>query len=398
MSEENPQAPIPASLPLRNDLVGETPYGAPQLDVPVCLNVNENPYPPSDAVVRSIEKRVREAAHDLNRYPDREHMELRQAFVDYLRKESGAELTTDQVWGANGSNEIMLQLFQAFGAPGRTAMGAAPTYSMYPEYARDTFTTWRTVERNADFTLDVERTIRAIRDLEPALVVLTSPNNPTGTPLPMEDLKRILDACQSMPVQGAAAGTHPVVVVDEAYIEFRDPGVPSATTLVGTYANLAVSRTMSKAFAFAGARVGYLAADAGIVDCVRIVRMPYHLSAVTQAAALAGFDNTDAQLAQVDHLRETRERTAAWLKEQTYLGRPLEVAPSQSNFLLFGGHFDDRGLIFDELLRRGVLIRVVGPEGWLRVCMGTDEEMDVFRKAFTEALRAAEEAHDRKNA
>ncbi|ATU19628.1 histidinol-phosphate transaminase [Bifidobacterium choerinum] len=381
---------IPASLPLRNDLIGEEPYGAPQLDVPVCLNVNENPYPPSHAVVRSIEKRVREAAADLNRYPDREHKELRQAFVDYLAKESQAELTTDEVWGANGSNEIMLQLFQAFGGPGRNALGCDPTYSMYPEYARDTFTTWNTAPRRADFTLDVDATIAAIDALEPSMVVLTSPNNPTGTPLPMPDLERILDHCQNARVAGAADGVHPIVVVDEAYIEFRDPGMPSATTLVGTYANLAVSRTMSKAFAFAGARVGYIAANKGIIDCLRIVRMPYHLSAVTQAAALAGFDHTDEQLSQVGHLRATREATAAWLKEQTYAGKPVEVAPSQSNFLMFGGHFDDRGAIFDEMLKRGVLIRVVGPEGWMRVCMGTDEEMKVFRKALVESMRVVE--------
>ena len=182
-----------------------------------------------------------------------------------------------------------------------------------------------------------------------------------------------------------------VVVVDEAYIEFRDPGTPTALELIGEYENLAVSRTMSKAFAFAGARVGYLAANKGIIDCVRIVRMPYHLSAVTQAAALAAFEHTDEQLSRVAHLRETRNATSAWLKEQTYKGQPLEVAETQSNFILFGGHFDDRDRIFDELLKRGVLIRVVGPEGWMRVCMGTDEEMARFREALVEVLRIVEQ-------
>ena len=268
---------------------------------------------------------------------------------------------------------------------------------MYPEYARDTFTQWHTAPRNADFTLDVDRTIEEIRAIEPSIVMLTSPNNPTGTALPMTDLKRILDFCQNARVAGAADGVHPIVVVDEAYIEFRDPGTPSATTLVNTYANLAVSRTMSKAFAFAGARVGYVAASAGIINCLRIVRMPYHLSAVTQATALAGFDHTDDQLAQVGHLRELREQTAQWLREQTYKGEPLEVAPSQSNFLMFGGHFDDRGMIFDEMLRRGVLIRVVGPDGWLRVCMGTDDEMARFREALTASMRAVEEQTNQAN-
>lgn len=378
---------IPANLPLRNDLIGEEPYGAPQLDVPVCLNVNENPYAPDPAVCETIAERVKAIAPTLNRYPDREHIELRQAFSDYLARESGARLDVDELWGANGSNEIMLQLFQAFGGPGRTVIGADPTYSMYPEYARDTFTGWQYAHRNADFTLNVDRLIEQIEAVKPSMVLLTSPNNPTGTPLPHEDIERVLAVCETAEVAGAREDVHPIVVIDEAYIEFRDPGVPSAVELIKAHSNLAVSRTMSKAFAFAGARVGYLAASKGIIDCVRIVRMPYHLSAVTQAAALAAFEHTDEQLSRVNHLRETRNATAAWLKQQTYKGQPLEVADSQSNFLLFGGHFDNREAIFEGLLQRGVLIRVVGPEGWLRVCMGTDEEMATFRTALAEVLK-----------
>lgn len=382
---------IPATLPLRNDLIGEEPYGAPQLDVPVCLNVNENPYPPDPKVVAAIAERVAAIAPTLNRYPDREHIELRQAFSDYLARESGVRLKVEQLWGANGSNEIMLQLFQAFGGPGRIALGADPTYSMYPEYARDTFTTWQLVHRNEDFTLDVDATIEAIQDLKPSMVVLTSPNNPTGTSLPIDDLERILAVCEQVPVTGANEGVHPVVVVDEAYIEFRDPDVPTALPLIDSHANLAVSRTMSKAFAFAGARVGYVAASQGIIDCLRIVRMPYHLSAITQAAALAAFDHTDEQLARVAHLRETRQQTAQWLESLQYKGESIKVAPSASNFLLFGGCFDNRQRIFDELLNRGVLIRVVGPDGWLRVCMGTDEEMARFREALAEVLPIVEQ-------
>lgn len=381
---------IPSNLPLRNDLIGEEPYGAPQLDVPVCLNVNENPYALDPDVVETIATRVREIAPTLNRYPDREHVALRRAFAEYLKRESGVDLTVDQLWGANGSNEIMLQIFQAFGGPGRVALGCDPTYSMYPEYARDTFTTWQVAHRNEDFTLNVDCTIAAIEEIRPSIVLLTSPNNPTGTPLLMDDLERILTVCQHVPVRGAGEGTHPIVVVDEAYIEFRNPGTPSAATLIHDYTNLAVSRTMSKAFAFAGARVGYLAASKGIIDCLRIVRMPYHLSAITQAAALAAFEHTDEQLSRVAHLREIREQTAAWLSAQTYKGQPLEVAASESNFLLFGGHFDDRERIFQGLLDRGVLIRVVGPDGWMRVCMGTDDEMARFREALTAVLREAE--------
>ena len=214
---------IPANLPLRNDLIGEEPYGAPQLDVPVCLNVNENPYASDPAVCDTIAKRVREIAPTLNRYPDREHIELRQAFSDYLARESGARLDVDELWGANGSNEIMLQLFQAFGGPGRTALGADPTYSMYPEYARDTFTGWKLAHRNADFTLNVDKVLEAINEVKPSMVLLTSPNNPTGTPLPMEDIERVLAACETAEVVGAGEGVHPILVIDEAYVEFRKP-------------------------------------------------------------------------------------------------------------------------------------------------------------------------------
>ena len=200
----------------------------------------------------------------------------------------------------------------------------------------------------------------------------------------------MLEAARTAEVAGAAEGVHPVVVVDEAYIEFRDPGTPTALELIGEYENLAVSRTMSKAFAFAGARVGTW-------PLTRHHRLRAHRAHAVPpvrrhpGAALAAFEHTDEQLSRVAHLRETRNATSAWLKEQTYKGQPLEVAETQSNFILFGGHFDDRDRIFDELLKRGVLIRVVGPEGWMRVCMGTDEEMARFREALVEVLRIVEQ-------
>lgn len=376
---------IPRTIPLRNDLAGEEPYGAPQLDVPVCLNVNENPYEPSPQVIESIVERIRQIAPTLNRYPDREHIALREALCAYLKRETGVSLETEQLWAANGSNEIMLQIFQAFGGPGRTALGFAPTYSMYPEYARDTFTTWTTVNRADDFTVDVEAGIAAIKDIHPAIVLITSPNNPTGTPIDVDDIARIAEACQNVEVVGAAEGAHPIVIVDEAYAEFRREGVPSAHTLIERYDNIAVSRTLSKAFAYAGARVGYIAGSQGAIDALRIVRMPYHLSALTQAAALAALDHTDEQLSQVQHLRQTRDETAQWLSEQVYHGKKLQVAASDSNFIMFG-RFNNRHLVFEKLLERGVLIREVGPDGFMRVCMGTDEEMETFRTAFLPVL------------
>lgn len=376
---------ISASVPLRNDLIGEEPYGAPQIDVPVCLNVNENPYCPSQDVINTITQRIGEIAVTLNRYPDREHVELRRQLAQYLHTETGIQLASEQVWAANGSNEIMLQIFQAFGGPGRTALSFSPTYSMYPEYARDTFTKWHTVPRLSDFTIDVEQGIKAITDVQPSIVLITSPNNPTGTPIDVTDIERIARACLDIQVKNAAEGSRPVVIVDEAYAEFRRKGVVSAHTLIDNYPNVAVSRTLSKAFAFAGARVGYIAASKDIVDALRIVRMPYHLSAITQAAALAALEHTEEQLSQVAHLRATRDATSAWLGEQVYHGTRLTVAPSDSNFIMFG-KFVDRHLVFEKLLDRGVLIREVGPAGYVRVCMGTDEEMAIFKKAMSEVL------------
>ncbi|WP_018142699.1 histidinol-phosphate transaminase [Alloscardovia criceti] len=382
---------IPSYIPLRNDLAGEEPYGAPQLDVPVCLNVNENPYSPSPDVIESIVQRIASIAPTINRYPDREHIALREALCTYLQRETGTSLSVEQVWAANGSNEIMLQIFQAFGGPGRVAVGFAPTYSMYPEYARDTFTQWTTIARKDDFTIDVDNGIEALQKIKPSIVVITSPNNPTGTAISVDDISRIAQACESIEVEGASEASHPLVIVDEAYAEFRKPGTPSAHSLIAQHKNIAVSRTLSKAFAYAGARVGYLAGDQGIIDSLRIVRMPYHLSAFTQAAALAALEHTDEQLSQVEHLRQTREATAQWLAEQTYQGEKLSVPPSESNFILFG-RFQDRHLVFQKMLDKGVLIREVGPEGYLRVCMGTDKEMDIFKSVFTEVLAEINEA------
>ena len=376
-----------ANLPLRPDLEGETPYGAPEIDVPVRLNVNENPYPPSAAVIESIATAVAQAAQGLNRYPERDFPRLRAALADYLEAESGAHLTPEQIWAANGSNEVMLHLLQAFGGPGRTCLTFTPTYSMYPEYARDTLTDYATRPRRKDFTLDVDAAVSAINELRPAVVVLASPNNPTGTALPLEDIKRILEAARGHgPILGAEIGSPArasdcVVIIDEAYAEFRRPGVPSALELVGpAHPHLAVTRTMSKAFGAAGLRLGYLAADRALVDALRVVRLPYHLSAVTQAAALAALSHRDELMAQVASLRDERDAFVEWLRAQG-----LVAHESDANFVLFGP-FPDREAIWQALLDAGVLIRVVGPEGFLRASIGTPDEMARLRTALTAAI------------
>ena len=372
-----------ANLPLRPDLEGEAPYGAPEIDVPVRLNVNENPYPPSTAVIESIATAVARAAQGLNRYPERDFPRLREALADYLEAESGVHLTPEQIWAANGSNEVMLHVLQAFGGPGRTCLTFTPTYSMYPEYARDTLTDYVTRPRREDFTLDVETAVAAISELRPAVVILASPNNPTGTALPLEDIDRILEAARGHgPMLGAEIGSPAragdcVVGIDEAYAEFRRPGVPSALEMLGpAHPHLAVTRTMSKAFGAAGLRLGYLAADRALVDALRVVRLPYHLSAVTQAAALAALSHRDELMAQVASLRDERDALVAWLR-----GQGLTAHESDANFVLFGP-FPDREAVWQALLDAGVLIRVVGPEGFLRASIGTPEEMERLRSAL----------------
>ena len=373
----------PGNLPLRPELADERPYGAPQLDVPVLLNVNENPYPPGEDVVATIAREVSAAARGMNRYPDREATALRRELADYLGAETGLRRESSQVWAANGSNEVMLHVLQAFGGPGRTALSFAPTYSMYPEYARDTHTRWITGRREDDFTIDPAAAASLVAEHRPSVILLASPNNPTGTALDPSTIETVCEAALALDIDGAPA----VVVVDEAYAEFRRLGTPSAVSLLDRYPNLAVTRTMSKAFAAAGARVGYLTASRDFVDALRIVRLPYHLSAITQAAALGALRHRESLLGQVDALRAERDRTVAWLREQRLAdGRPFEVADTDANFVLFGT-FTDRHAVWQGLLDRGVLIRETGPDGWLRVSVGTPTEMAAFRAALTEVRK-----------
>lgn len=353
---------VPGWVPVREELRDAAPYGAPQLDVAVRLNTNENPYPPGPAVVADVAAAVATAAADLNRYPDREAWALRTGLAGYLGRGIGPE----RVWVANGSNEVMQQVLQAFGGPGRTALSFAPTYSMYPEYARNTHTRWVTGRRAEEFGIDIDAALDLIGAERPHVVILTSPNNPTGTALPPPDLRRLVDAAPG------------VVVVDEAYAEFRRAGTPTAMELLDEHANLLVTRTMSKAFALAGGRLGYVAADAAIVDALRIVRLPYHLSAVTQAAALAALGHAEELLGRVDDLRRGRDDLIGWLRSAGF-----EAAESDANFVLFG-RFDDRHAVWRALLDRGVLVRETGPDGWLRVSIGTPADMTVFRTALQE--------------
>jgi histidinol-phosphate aminotransferase len=362
-------ASLPSWLPLREDLAGHTAYGAPQIDVPVQLNTNENPYPPSPAMVQAIAQAVTGVAGTLNRYPDRDAMALRGDLAAYL----GHGLGPGQVWAANGSNEVIQQLFQAFGGQGRTALGFEPSYSMHPLIALATGTRWISGARDAGFGLEPDRALAAIHEHQPDLVFLTSPNNPTGTALAPEVIEAVCAAVPGM------------VIVDEAYAEFARDTSATALTLLSRCPRLVVTRTMSKAFALAGARVGYLAADPAVPQALLLVRLPYHLSAVTQAVARAALALADEPLATVRALRQERDRLVPWLR-----GEGLTVADSDANFVLFG-QFADAHAIWQALLDRGVLVREAGPPGWLRVSAGTPAEMAAFRVALLPVLDAARE-------
>jgi histidinol-phosphate aminotransferase len=348
-------------LPLRDDLRGLSAYGAPQLDIAVRLNTNENPYPPPAALVEDLRSSVAAAAASMNRYPDRDAEELRAALAGYL----GHGLTVAQVWAANGSNEILQQLLQAFGGPGHAALGFVPSYSMHQLIAQATVTPWIGSPRAADFTLSADAAVAEVREHSPAVVFLCSPNNPTGTAMDPSVVEAVLEVAPGM------------VVVDEAYAEFSHS--PSLLSLLDGHPRLVVTRTMSKAFGFAGARLGYLAADPKVVDALTLVRLPYHLSALTQAAALAALRHADETLAQVAQLRSNRDAMIVSLR-----ARGFEVVDSDANFVLFGGLADSKAA-WDALLRHGVLVRDVGLPGWLRVSVGTGAECEAFLDALDRA-------------
>jgi histidinol-phosphate aminotransferase len=355
---------------LREDLRGRTPYGAPQLDVPVRLNTNENSYAVPDDVVSAIAASVTETARHLNRYPDREFTELREALAAYLRSQTGVGITPEQVWAGNGSNEVLLHLVQAFGGVGRTALGFTPAYSMHPVITRTTGTTWVDGLRGTPsgvFDLDAGLAVSQVREHRPQIVFLCSPNNPTGTALALDVVEAVVDAAPES-----------LVVVDEAYAEFARPGTPSAMTLLEGRPLLVVTRTMSKAFALAGARVGYLAADPDLVDALRLVRMPYHLSDPTQAVALAAIRHDASLLATVEAIKAQRDRIVTQLEA---LGYP--PVPSDANFVLYGGLADAR-VTWEALLDRGVLVRDVGIPHHLRVTAGTPDESSAFLQAMAD--------------
>ena len=355
----------PAWLPLRQNLRELSPYGAPQLPADAVMNTNENPYAPSPELAKAIAARVADVALTLNRYPDRDAVVLRTKLADFINGLSGTSFDSTNIWAANGSNEIIQSLFMAFG--GGTALGFTPSYSMHPLIAKVTQVQWLNGNRREDFSLDIDSAISQIQREKPALTFITTPNNPTGSSVTIEEIEKI------------AKATSGLLIIDEAYAEFSDE--ISAATLVKKYPHVVVIRTMSKAFAFAGVRLGYLVADPAVIDAMFLVRLPYHLSALTQAAAEVALDFKDELLGTVAQLRADRDRVAVQLAE---LG--LTVIPSASNFLLFSGFTMPSAQLWQAMLDKGVLIRDVGLLGHLRVTIGNEAENTKFISTLTACL------------
>jgi histidinol-phosphate aminotransferase len=358
----------PTWMPLRESLKPLSPYGAPQVPAQATLNTNENPYPPSPALAKAIADRIQSVALNLNRYPDRDALTLRAGLANFINNLSGTSFEADEIWAANGSNEIIQSLFLAFGQ--RPALGFTPSYSMHPLIAKVIGTEWIDGGRRADFSLDVAKAISDIASAKPALTFVTTPNNPTGTILTLAEIEELLLA---------TAQVDGLLIVDEAYAEFSDQ--PSAVTLLAKHSNLVVIRTMSKAFAFAGARLGYLISNKALVSAMYLVRLPYHLSALTQAAAEVALEYQDELLGNVSALKESRKSVMASL-----FAMGLEVAPSEANFIIFSGFPMQPEQLWRKLLDRGVLIRDVGLLVHLRMTIGNEAENKLFIEALQDIL------------
>ena len=358
----------PSWLPLREALRPMSPYGAPQVPAQASLNTNENPYSPSPALQKAITDAVSRVAADLNRYPDRDATTLRTKLADYINELSSTKFSADNIWAANGSNEIIQSIFLAFASG--SVLGFTPSYSMHPLIAKVTGAQWIDGKRNADFSLNTTDAVAEIQKHKPALTFITTPNNPTGGAVTIAEIQKLADVCKS--VGG-------LLVVDEAYAEFSRE--KSAVTLIANNPHVIVIRTMSKAFAFAGARVGYLVSDVAVKDAMMIVRLPYHLSALTQAAAQVAIDHRAELLGGVATLIAARESVVRGLREMG-----LTTIDSSANFVLFTGFKQDAPHLWAALLEKGVLIRDVGLSGYLRVTIGNEAENNSFLSALKELI------------
>ncbi|HET6954280.1 MAG TPA: histidinol-phosphate transaminase [Acidimicrobiales bacterium] len=362
-------APTPAGPPSgrppiepRDDLALMAGYHSPQLDVAVRLNTNEAPGPPPPGFEEQVVAAVRAVAW--HRYPDRGYRALRAAIADL----HGVD--PDRVFAANGSNEVLQTLCLAYGGPGRTAAVFEPTYALHSHIARITGTGVATGERAADFSLDLDEVRRVLAAAGPAVTFLCSPNNPTGMVEPEAVVRTVADEAPGL------------VVVDEAYGQFAPW---SALALVDDDRPLVVTRTFSKTWSMAAARLGYLVGPSWLVAELDKVVLPYHLDALKQAAGTAALGFVDEMHARVAALVEERGRVVAALADL-----PVDQWPSGANFVLFRPRGRDGDEVWKALVERSVLVRNCASwprlEGCLRVTIGTRAEDDAFLAALSEVL------------
>lgn len=349
---------------LRDDLSALEGYHSAQVDVEVRLNTNESPFTMPPGFAAALEARI--GAIELNRYPDRSASALRSRLAGLHG------VSPSEIFVANGSNEVLQSILLAFGGPGRSALVFEPTYALHSHIARVTGTDVLVAERGPDFALIASEVAAAVADAAPDVVFLCSPNNPTGG---VDDLEVVEAAIE------ASAG---LVVVDEAYGQFaahsaldlrRQPGLEQ----------LVVVRTFSKTWALAGARVGYLVAHPAVVSGCEVVALPYHLSALTQAAGEVALDFSDEMERKVGLLIEQRGRVEAALRELD-----VDVWPSSANFILFRPRRREGHQVWQDLVERSVLVRDCSSwdrlDGCLRVTIGTEEENQRFIEAVREVV------------
>jgi histidinol-phosphate aminotransferase len=349
-------------LTVRDDLIGVDPYVSPQRPARYRMNTNESPYPPPDELVEEVVSELKAIA--LNRYPDRDANRLYDAISGHL------DWPREGLWVANGSNEIFMHLFLGFGGPGRSALVFEPTYSLHSLIPRIGSTQVLTLQRDQNFEIDIEAAVAVLREQKPEVVIVCSPNNPTGNTEPIDAVRTLLAAAPGL------------VVVDEAYGEFAGPAY-SVRPLLAEHDNLVLVKTFSKAWRLAGVRIGYMLAAPSLISELARVRLPYHLSAITQIVGEAAIHHADETLELVKAIALERDRISTELQAMG-----IHAYPSRSNFVLFD--VDDPESVWDGLLERGVLVRryagVPGLDRSLRVTAGLPEETEAFFGALKEVV------------
>jgi histidinol-phosphate aminotransferase len=350
------------ALSVRDDLAGLAPYVSPQQPARYRLNTNESPYPPPPALVDEVARELREIA--LNRYPDRDARRLYEALSKHL------DWPPEGLWVANGSNEVFMHLFLGFGGPGRRTLLFEPTYSMHSLIPRIAGTEVIQLGRGEDLLVDLDHAVEETARSRPEITIVCSPNNPTGGSEPLHTIETLLERSSG------------IVVVDEAYGEFADPD-NSARPLLGEHPNLVLTKTFSKAWRLAGVRIGYMLADPELVTELARVRLPYHLSAITQVVGEAAIRHAGETLELAGAIREERDRIVVELQRMG-----VKSHPSDANFVLF--EVEDADVVFKRLLERDVLVRnysgVEGLEGCLRVTAGLRDETNAFLAAMEQVL------------